>query len=204
MKKLSKKGVLLFAAAMALCAFVMPSMASAASWGQTVNQDHTLDSSNFGFTQSLGGGVTSSCTRSSFTATVASTQNLEITSATFGGLCTYNTVAAGRCTLTEVGTRFPWTATPVSTENIQIHGVHIDIRFEHIPGEAAGCGLNGVDLTMTGTLTTGHWTGNSAGQHSLDFSDAEGLAVHSSLGNGVAVTVRANINDTQQSLFVTG
>ena len=33
MKKFSKKGVLLFAGAMALCAFVMPSMASAASWG---------------------------------------------------------------------------------------------------------------------------------------------------------------------------
>ena len=32
MKKFSKKGVLLFAGAMAVCAFAMPSMASASSW----------------------------------------------------------------------------------------------------------------------------------------------------------------------------
>ena len=42
MKKFSKKGVLLFAGAMAVCAFAMPSMASASSWG-VVGSHHTLD-----------------------------------------------------------------------------------------------------------------------------------------------------------------
>ena len=54
MKKLSKKGVLLFAGAMAVCAFAMPAMASASSWG-VVGTHHTLTSSNLGFTTDASG-----------------------------------------------------------------------------------------------------------------------------------------------------
>ena len=66
MKKFSKKGVLLFVAAMALCAFAMPSAASAASWARSVST--TLDSPNVGFTGTTPTGttITSQCTSSSF------------------------------------------------------------------------------------------------------------------------------------------
>ena len=71
MKKFSKKGVLLFAGAMAVCAFVLPAVASAATWGPAPSH-HVLDSPNFGFTSAGGAGaITSSCTSSSFTANVA-------------------------------------------------------------------------------------------------------------------------------------
>jgi hypothetical protein len=199
MKKLSKKGVLLFAGAMALCAFVLPSVASAASWG-VVGTHHTLDTPNIGFTSPLAGGTTSSCTRSSLTTRVASAQNLEITSGSFGGLCTFETVSAGRCTLTAVPTRFPWTATATTTTNLQIHGFHIDARLDHIPGAGASCGLNGAEFTVTGTLTGGIWTGNAS--HTMDFSNAEGLVLHSVLGNNQPTTTRGFISDTQNSLVV--
>jgi hypothetical protein len=202
MKKFSKKGILLFAAAMALCAFMMPSIASASSWG-VVGSHHTLDSPNLGFTSISGavGSITTSCTRSSFTANVASTQNLEITTATFGGLCTWTGPGIGTCTATTVGTKFPWTATAVTTENIQIHGVHLDVFFENVPGLGNSCAnIVGQNLTITGTLSTGRWTGNAS--HSLDFSDSEGLVSHSGLGNNQSITMRALITDTQNSLVV--
>jgi hypothetical protein len=202
MKKFSKKGVLLFAGAMALCAFMMPSMASASSWG-VVGTHHVLDSPNIGFTSlspSLGS-ITSSCTRSSFTSNVSSTQNLEITTGTFGGLCTAVGPGIGTCTATPVGTKFPWTATPVTTENIQLHGVHIDIFFENVPGLGNSClNVAGQNLTITGTLTTGRWTGNAS--HSLDFSNSEGLVSHSALGNNQQITTRGLITDTQNSLVI--
>lgn len=208
MKKFSKKGVLLFAAAMALCAFAMPSMTSAASWG-VVGSEHTLDSPNVGFTSTSGvvGRIISQCTSSSFTTTVASAQNLEITSGRFGGQCAATFPDAGataNCTVTAVGTRFPWTGTARTTTDIQIHGIHIDVTFENTPADTscAAVGLNGAKLTITGTLTGGHWTGNSL--HHIDFVDAEGLVIHSALGNNVPVTTRATFRDTAQTLIVTG
>jgi hypothetical protein len=206
MKKLSKKGVLLLAGVMALCAFVMPSMASAASWG-VVGSEHTLDSPNLAFTNTTAiGALTSQCTRSSFTANVSSAQNLEITSASFGGLCTASGGAGvGDCTLTAVGTRFPWTATATTTANIQIHGVFIDLTFEDLPGQASTVcpNLRNQSLTLTGTLTGGRWTGNGA-HRALDFSNAEGLVTHGALGNGLPITVRGFVTDTQNTLIVTG
>jgi hypothetical protein len=204
MKGFSQRSVPLFAAAMALCAFVLPSTTSASSWG-VVGSHHTLDSPNLGFTSSLNGGTTASCTRSSFTVSVASPQNMEILAASFGGLCTLNTGIQGRCTMTAVGTRFPWTATPLSTVNIQVHGVQIDLFFEHIPGEAAECNLSLLATTITGTLTGGRWTGNDAGQHSMDFRDSEGLVWHSApIGVNVPTTWRGLLTDTQNTLTVTG
>jgi hypothetical protein len=205
MKKVSKKGVLLFAGAMALCAFMMPSMASASSWG-VVGTHHTLDSPNIGFTTSGPlGAINSQCTRSSFTSNVASTQNLEITTGTFGGLCTLTGPTAGTCTATPVGTKFPWTATPVTTENVQLHGVHIDVFVENVPGLPAGSCLSALvnqNITITGTLSTGRWTGNAL--HSLDFSDAEGLVSHlAAIGsNNTPITTRGLITDTQNGLVI--
>jgi hypothetical protein len=201
MKKFSKKGVLLFAAAMALCAFAMPSMASAASWG-VVGSAHTLDSPNVGFTGTgAAGAINSSCSVSSFTTNVRSAAQLTITAASFGG-CTSSGPIIGHCTTTSVATKLPWVATGITTSNVQIDGIHIDVTFENIPGAGASCtnGANGTKLTITGTLSGGVWSGNAANQHEVNYTNAEGLVSHSALGNNSVITVRATFRDTQQTL----
>lgn len=199
MKSFSKKGILLFAGAMAICAFVLPSVASAASWG-VVGSHHVLDSSTLGFTSGTAGGVVSNCNASSFTANVSSAANLEITTGRFGGHCTATGPGIGTCTATASGTRFPWTATAVTTSNIQIHGVHIDILFENTPGTAT-CAGAGATITLTGTLSNGNWTGNVS--HSLDFNNSEGLTAHSAMFGSNPATARGLITDTQNTLTVT-
>ena len=94
MKKFSKKGVLLFAGAMAVCAFAMPAMASASSWG-TVGTHHTLTSSNLGFTSSLGVCDVHQVRRS--LRRVLSTADLQITQSTFAA-CTMGRRPSGTCT----------------------------------------------------------------------------------------------------------
>jgi hypothetical protein len=203
MKKFSKKSVLLFAAAMALCAFAMPSMASASSWG-VVGTHQTLDSPDVGFTSTTAlGTVVSQCTSSSFTTDVTSAQNLTITTGTFGGHCTALIAGAGTCVTSANGTRFPWIATAVTTNNVQIHGIHIDVRFAQSTLGTCPAALIGQNLTITGTLTNGRWTGNNAGQREIIFSNAEGLVSHSALGNGQQITARGTFGSTQ-ALSVTG
>jgi hypothetical protein len=203
MKKFSKKGVLLFAAAMALCAFV-PSMASAASWG-VVGSEHTLDAASatspLGFRNDANG-VTSDCQRAQFTTNVASAAAAEITSASFTG-CTLTGPAAliGLCTATSTATNLPWTATAVTTSNIQIHGIDIDVSLENHPG-GTGCAVAGLQLRVTGTLTNARWNGNAANQHEILLDGAHGLVSHSALGNGQQMTLTGTIRDTQQTLTV--
>jgi hypothetical protein len=196
MKKFSKKGLLLFAGAMAICAFVMPSVASAASWG-TVGTEHTLDSPNVGFTSTTAlGAVVSSCTRSSFTTDVASASRLVITNGTFGGTCTATVGASGLCNTTATGTRFPWVATAVTTSNIQIHGVHIDVKFDQSAAGTCPAALVGQNLTITGTLGSGAWTGNAVGQREIIYTNAEGLVSHSALGVNQTITARGTFGAT--------
>jgi hypothetical protein len=205
MKKFSRKGVLLFAGVMALCAFVLPSMASAASWSPTGGgPDQTLDSADVGFTGSSGvfGPVVSSCTRSSFTGVVASAQTLNITAAQFGGHC--NAIFPGvgptgtTCTATAAPTNTPWQATATTTTNIQIHNIRIDVTFENTPGNpaCATAGLAGRSVIITGTLTNGVWTGGN--DRRIIYSDAEGLVSHSAATaeNNRPVTVRGTFTST--------
>ena len=197
-----RRAVSLFAGAMAVFAFALPSMAAAASWGP-LNSHHVLDSPNFGFTGNIGGAPTTSlCTRSSFTADVVTAVNMQIVAGTFGGLCTITQPAAfGTCTATVVPTGFPWRATAVTTSNIQLHGVHIDLRLENPPGlSTCAGGATGASLTITGTVFGGNWTGNAS--HSLDFFNSEGLVQHSAFGNGVPLTTRGLLTDTQGTLTV--
>jgi hypothetical protein len=202
MKKFSKKGVLLFAGAMAVCAFVLPSIASAASWGP-INSHHVLHSPNLGFTNTGAvGNLTSQCTNSTFTADVVSAGDLSITASSFGGACTTSGPSLGDCTTTATGSRFPWRATAVTTSNIQLHNVFIDVRFENMPGLGNSCAINGATLTITGTLTGGNWTGNAV--HALDLNNAEGLVSHSALGNGTPITTRALLVDTGATAGGTG
>jgi hypothetical protein len=198
MKKFSKKGVLLFAAAMALCAFAMPSMASASSWG-VVGSEHTLDSGNLGFINDASS-VTSECSRAQFTLNVATATHLEITAASFTGCTAVGGV--GTCTATSTATSLPWTATAVTTSSVTINRVNINVFFENHPGSAA-CGAVGVTLRVTGTLVGARWTGNGVGQHALDVNGGTGLVSHSALGNGQALTVTGQLADTQGTLTIT-
>ncbi len=201
MKKFSKKGVLLFVAAMALCAVAMPSMASASSWG-VVGSEHTLDSSfPFGFTAPALG-FSSDCTRSQLTIRVVSTANVEIDSANLTG-CTATGSAAsvGLCTVTSTSTNLPWTATAVTTSNIQIHGVNLDVTYENHPGSTA-CVVSGLKQQITGTLTGIRWHGNGA-TRTLELNGADGLVTHSVVGNNVPITTTGTLFDTQATLSVT-
>jgi hypothetical protein len=195
MNKSFKKGVLLFAAAMALGAFAMPSIASAASWG-VVGSEHTLDG-NLGFRSDVLG-TSSDCARVQFTADVSSAANLEITHGTFFN-CTLNGATTGLCTVTARGTNFPWTATAVTTSSVQIHGVDIDVGLENHPGGSA-CTASGVQIRITGTLSGARWTGNAL--HDLDIDGSTGLVSHSPFGNGAVITPTGTIFDTQNTLVI--
>jgi hypothetical protein len=198
MKKFSQKGVLLFAVAMALCAFAMPSMASAASWG-AVGTEHTGDSPNFGYLNDAAA-LSSTCSRSQFTLDVVSAAVIEITSVSFTG-CTLVGPATGTCTITPTSTNLPWTATAVTTSNIQIHGINLDVFVENHPGSTA-CAAAGLTLRFTGTLSGARWTGNGVGQHAIEILGATGIVTHSALGNGSPVTPTGTISDTTGSLVV--
>lgn len=200
MSKISTMSVLLLAVALVVCALATPTMSSAASWG-AVGTEHTLDSPNFSYSSVLPPLTTvmSSCSVSSLTTEVRSAGVLAITHATFGG-CTVTGTTVRHCTSTLVGTQFPWTATAVATNNIQIHGVHIDVTFEDVPGIPGSCAFP-VKSTLTGTVTGGSWTGNGANQHEILFNGATGLVSTYTFGSS-PVTLAGTLRDTQQTLTV--
>ena len=194
MKQFSKKGALLFAGAMAVCAFALPAAASASSWGP-FNLHTTLHSPNLGFTSTLFAPTTSSCTQSSFTAKVTSAADLQITAGSLGGLCTFvSSLGPGTCTMTTAPT-FPWTATAVTTSNIQIHRVNLGITFENRPGGTeCRAPFNGSTAAITGNLSGGNWTSNATA--TMDFNNSEGLLFHSSLGVNAPITTRGFLDAT--------
>jgi hypothetical protein len=202
MKKFSKKGLLLFAGVMAVCAFAMPAMSSAASWG-VIGTEHTLHSANLGFTAAdpMLGGISSSCAASTFTVDVRNAAQLNVTSTSFTN-CTGQGNAIGDCTVTATGTPEPnpaWTATGITTSNVAIDAVRIDVTFEDKPGAAAGVCANvvGQTILLTGNLTSGTW---NPATHSVTYNNAEGLAAHGATGNGTRLTVSGTIRDTAQTL----
>jgi hypothetical protein len=191
MKKFSQKGLLLFGVMLAVSAFVMPAMASAASWSP-VGTTHQLFSSNLSFTSHGGplGHAGSSCAGSEFDADVTSAQVLTITSGRFSN-CT-GTGGAANCTVTPVQTGV-WTATAIATTNIQIHNFNVDALFEGIT-----CQANGAKALVTGTLTSGSWI--PAGNEAV-FTSATDLTIHF-LGVGLSstMTVSGTLRDTTGTL----
>jgi hypothetical protein len=200
MKKFSKKGVLLFGVVLMVCAFVVPSMASAASWG-VIGSTHVLDSSDLSFLgHTTSGTLGEVCADSQFHVDVRSAAILTITSASFKNCMGIGTLGTN-CTVTRTSTRFPWSATGASTTNVQIHDVHIDVKYENTPGNASTCALSGALFTWTGTLNSGSW---NAATHSVTFTNATGLVATSASLPGVAnVTVSGTIRDTAQTLTLT-
>jgi hypothetical protein len=201
MKKFSKKGLLLFTGVMAVCAFALPAMSSAASWG-VIGSEHTLHSPDVGFTSQnpVLGPITSSCAESTITVDVRSAAALNVTSVAFRR-CTAFGPGIGTCTATSVATPSPnpgWAVTGVSTSNVQIDNVNVDVRFENPPGQTDCTNVNGASIVITGNLTGGAW---NAAQHEVVYTNAEGLVSHSAVtGNNTNVTIRATFRDTAQSL----
>ena len=203
MNTFSKKSVLVFAGALAVCALGLPAVASASSWGPVGGADHVLNTPNFGFLSNfLGQPATSSCTSSSFTAVVLSAADMQIRAGSFGGLCTFTGASVGTCTMTMTPTRLPWTATAVTTSNIQIHGVHIDVRFEQPRNGLNSCAnVNGADLTFTGTITNVRYLGPGR----IDLGGAHGLVSHSALGNNNPISAQGLLSDASATpITVTG
>jgi hypothetical protein len=188
---------LLFAAAMALCAFALPTTAGAISW-DPLGTNQTVTSPDVGFTTNLPGllATVSSCTSSSFGVTVnaAASQNLEVTTATFGGHCVTTFSPSGAsCTTTARGTSFPWTITALSTSNVRLDGVHIDVVFHQTAGLTCPATLVGQSITITGSTTSGgSW---NPGTDELILSNAEGLQSHSPLTGTTPITARGTFTD---------
>jgi hypothetical protein len=196
MKKFSQRGLLLFGVMLAVSAFVVPSMASAASWFQ-VGTTHQLFSPNLAFTVNVGVTLGSQCNGSEFDASVFSANTIEITSGRF--VDCMGTFANSQCTVTATGTGFPWTATATSTSNVQIHGVHVTAVFENTPGNGAACQVPGT-ATLTGTLTGGSWNPTSNVVLLTD-PEAMGLTAHiSPLGVSAPAFVTGTIRDTSNTL----
>jgi hypothetical protein len=196
MKTLSTKCISLFGAVLAMCAVIVPSMASAASWG-AIGTTHVLNSPNFRFDVHLPIGLISmSCAGGSeFHVDVANAAALRVT----GGALNNCTVggAGGHCTATATPTRFPWTITGPTVNNVQIHGIQIDVRFETLPGGSPpACSLNNQTATVTGTVTLGTWFDPF---HEVFYTGAPGLTMHSAMGLST-VTLTSTIRDTTNTL----
>jgi hypothetical protein len=204
LKRSTSKIITIATAAMAVTAFALPSVASAASWG-TIGTGHTLDSSSFAFTAQFPTGppffgpVTSSCAQTQFVTDVTSAGVLTITTATFTG-CTA-TGTGSDCTATVNASGLPWRATGPTTTNVQIHNFNITMLVETRPGASPPpCAIQGMTATLTGTLTGGTW---NASTHQFAFSNADGLTTHVPALGPWPTTASGTFRDTFQTLTLT-
>ena len=175
LKMVSKKSMLLLGAALALCAFVLPSVASAASWSPVGTTDGRLDSSNLGFSIPATGSGTV-CSSSTFSVTVDTAAVSTVTGVNFANC---HGVLGGPvgCTMTATATNLPWRVTAPDTTSIQIHGLDLDVSFETTPGTLNECSGIGLQLRLTGTVTAS-FTPGAAGSRFADFSGAAGMIAH--------------------------
>ena len=173
LKMVSTKSASVLGVVLAFCAFVLPASASASAANWTpVGTTGRIDSGNFGFSiTALNVGW--ACAQTTFHVTVDSAAVATITASSFGN-CPGDVGAAVGCTLTFVGTNFPWRATALDTTQIQIHGFDVDLTFETTPGTLSECAHTGLQLRWTGTVTASF----TPGAHTFDFSGATGLAAH--------------------------
>ena len=164
---LKKKSVLLLGAVLALCAFVLPSVASAASWSPASTSGGRIDSSNIGFSiPATGSG--SSCTSSTFSVTVHSAAVATITGASFNN-CHGDVGSGVGCTTTAVATNLPWRATAINTTDIILHGVDIDVSFETTPNTPNECTNTGLNIRLTGSVTASFTPNAVATARRFDF-----------------------------------
>ena len=171
----SRKSLLLFGVVLALCAFVLPSVASAAGFepaGAGALGTGTIDSGTLGFSiPGLNSG--SACTSSQFHVQVHSTTVATITAGRFAN-CHGSVGGAVGCTTTATGVGFPWVATAESTSNIVIHNANVHVVFETTPGTLNECGNNGLNLRWTGNVTISYTPVGKV----FDFNGGTGLSMH--------------------------
>ncbi|MET0601124.1 MAG: hypothetical protein ABW167_03965 [Baekduia sp.] len=170
LKMVSKKSLLLFGVVLALAAFVLPSVASAAGF-EPVGTG-TIDSGNLGFSvPAINSGLF--CTSSQFHMQVHSTTVATITASRIAN-CHGSVGASVGCTTTWTGTGFPWVATAESTHNIIIHNVNIHVVFETTPGTLNECANTGLTLRLTGSLALQY----TAAAHTFDFTSGSTFVGH--------------------------
>ena len=175
LKMASKQSMLLLGAVMALCAFVLPSVASATSWSPVGTTDGRLDSSNLGFSiPAINSGT--ACSAATFSVTV---DTATVATVTGVSIANCHGVVGGPvgCTMTATATNLPWRATAVDTTNIQIHGFDLDVSFETTPGTLNECANSSLNMRLTGTVTASFAPG-AAGSRTADFTGATGLIAH--------------------------
>ncbi|HEV7494709.1 hypothetical protein [Baekduia sp.] len=198
---MSKKGALLFASAVAVCAFALPAMASAATWHGPFPSTHVFDTlstspsqltatsgppNNFGW----------DCGFAQLHVDILSPTDAKITN--FGARSCHGTGADVNCTVTLTPQRLPWTLTNPTTHTITIDGLHITVLYENTPGNPTACALPGTE-TLTGDLRNGTWT--NAG-HEFEFTNAPGLLVHRA-GMSIPFTITGTFFDTSGNLTMT-
>lgn len=167
LKMVLKKIMLLLGVVLALCAFVLPSVSSAASWSPGGTVDGRIDSGNLGWSITLiNGGA--SCTSSTFSVSVDTAFVATITNGTFAN-CHGDTGGSVGCTITSVGTfPSPWRMTAFNTSDIIIDEVDIDVSFEQTPGTLGECPQVGLNIRLTGRVTAS-FTPGAVGARRLDF-----------------------------------
>jgi hypothetical protein len=201
MKKLSTKGALLFASAIAVCAFALPAMASAATWHGPFPSTHLLDApgtnnpnNRLSITRDAappsGGWV---CGFAQFHLDILSPTDARVTNFVTNGC--HGTGLFINCTVTLKAGNLPWTVTNPSTHDIEIHDIDITEQYENTPGSASACAAP-VTITTTGTLRNGTWTNPG---HELEFNNAPGLITHPAGADGFSGT----FVDTSGNLLMT-
>jgi hypothetical protein len=164
LKVVSRKSLLLLGVVLASCAFVVPSVASAASWFPVGTSLGRLDWNNFGFSMpAIAFGMT--CAQSPFSLTVDSAAVATITGANFVN-CHGDSGFGLGCTTTTTGT-FPWRVTVPDTTHVIVH-VDADVSFETTPGTPNECSVTGTQIRFTGAATAS-FTSGAAGTRTFDF-----------------------------------
>lgn len=198
MKNLRQASVTLFGGVLVACAFMAPSMASAASWGP-LGTTHPLTSTNLRFdahVPNVGvGGVL--CTNSRMDADVRESTRLTLTDITFG-TC-HGTGVAADCTPNMRATNLSWSATGHSTTDVSIDGMQVDIHFTNRPGDPTSC-IAPTSVTLTGGLRGGTWNGFS---HQIEYLGATGLTAHIPGVGTVVATATGTLRDLNQTLTLT-
>jgi hypothetical protein len=196
-----KRTLLLFSAMMAVCAFAMPSAASASSWG-VVGSTHLFTSTSLIFIAHLAPDVEIDCSHYQFHIDVRSPAALLVTGAIFN--CNGSGGDVANCTATMKATSLPWTITGTTTSDVTVDGFHADVRFEDKPGTPGQCNPTYPNITFSGRVAGGIWDPTA---HQITYTNAPGLtAIGFHVGGGqkvVPATLSGTLRDVAQTLTLT-
>ncbi|HEX5922772.1 MAG TPA: hypothetical protein VFY45_03000 [Baekduia sp.] len=191
----SKRHGLFVAAVVALTAWAMAPMASAASWG-VVGTTHVLDSPAFTLDTNLNGFAVAaaSCAQSRLHVEVQSTAALTVTGASFNN-CQASGYTAG-CAVTADAANLPWIVTAPATTNVSVDNTQVNVTFT-TTGSTFCVFKDSPPFIMTGRLGGGTW--NQA-QHEITFANQTGLTSHFPVGGPFPTVVAGTLRDTSQTL----